>query len=99
MPGLYILGDDGIPIQETDYQKWSLWIKTADLTVARTRIDNCEVSTMFLGVNHGMTNGPPMLYETLVYGGPLHKETSHYSTKREALEGHERICAKVRVAM
>ena len=43
-------------------------------------------------------NGPPELWETLVFGGPLNLEMERYATREEALAGHERMVGRVRLA-
>ena len=40
-----------------------------------------EASTVFLGLDHQLTeDGPPLLFETMVFGGPLSGETDRCST-------------------
>jgi len=46
------------------------WSST-DRIVAKTDIDGeVEVSTVFLGLDHAVWDGPPMLFETMIFGGP-----------------------------
>ena len=101
MTDKYIL-KDGKPIPEPDLMKWARWFATSDKErlVKRTRWwwDNREVvvATFFLAVDHNCsTEGPPLLYRTVVYGGELHDSQEDYSTREQALEGHERWCRKV----
>ena len=51
------------------------------------------VSTVFLGLDHGWGDGPPVLFETLVF--PDTKRMDRYCTWDEAVAGHERIVALV----
>lgn len=55
------------------------------------------VSTVFLGLDHRYGDGPPLLFESMIFGGPLSGEQRRYSTKAEALAGHEALCGLVRM--
>lgn len=51
--------------------------------------DSVEVSTVWLGLNHAfMPGGPPLIFETLIFGGRHDGELQRYSTESEALAGH-----------
>ena len=51
-----------------------------------------EVSTVWLCTNHNFTNhGPPVIFETMVFGGPMDEECFRYSSEKEAREGHAQI--------
>lgn len=47
-----------------------------------------EVSTVWLGLDHQFGEGPPLIFETLIFGGDRDGEVRRYSTKEEALAGH-----------
>lgn len=54
------------------------------------------VSTVWLGFNHNYFDGPPLIFETMVFrlgdtGGEV--GTMRYSTELEAQEGHQRTVA------
>lgn len=54
------------------------------------------VSTVFLGCDHNWSGeGPPVLFETMVFGGPLDEEQVRYCTLAEARAGHSLLCAQV----
>lgn len=60
------------------------------------------VSTVFLGMDHGMTfEGPPVLWETLVFRGSLAIDRSmlRYSSRADAEAGHEATVRYVQDAM
>ena len=67
-----------------------------DRSVALTDVGDVCVSTIFLVVNHNYGNGPPLLFETMIFGGPEDQFQQRYSTWDEAVEGHEKIRAWVR---
>jgi hypothetical protein len=48
------------------------------------------VSTVWLGLDHSFGfDGPPLIYETLVFGGPLADEMERYTTLEQARTGHQ----------
>lgn len=56
------------------------------------------VSTVWLGLNHRHDDGPPLIFETMVFpskDGPLLEiDCLRYSTEAEALAGHAAMVAK-----
>lgn len=66
--------------------------------VAFTVVDgDCEVSTVFLGIDHRFTaeEGPPVLFETMVFGGSLDQEQERYCIWAEAEAGHTAMVARI----
>lgn len=60
---------------------------------------SCHVSTVFLGLNHNhFGKGDPILFETMVFGGPLDGEQHRYCTYDEAERGHAEMVAQARIA-
>lgn len=100
----YILDEQGNPLLETDTLKWATWyestfgegIKTR--RVAFTEIgDGIEVITSFLGIDHQWGSGPPLLYETMVFGLEGDgEEMDRYSTREEAILGHEAMVERMK---
>ena len=82
-------------VEVDDLMEWGKWIQTADRHVAKDKIGKAKISTVFLGLDHSFGSGPPLLFETMVFGGPLDGETDRYSIWEEAEIGHEAM--KVRV--
>jgi hypothetical protein len=78
--------------------QWSdLW--AGERHVAITRFGDVEVSTVWLGLDHNFgLSGPPIIYETLVFGGKLDGEMDRYSNRVAALAGHDQLVARVRDA-
>lgn len=57
--------------------------------VALDKVGEYEVSTVWLGLDHQFGGGPPLIFETMIFGsGPLDNEMRRYSTEAEALAGH-----------
>jgi hypothetical protein len=63
-------------------------MESADRHVGEDEIGGVRISTVFLGIDHSFDDGPPMLYETMIFGGPHNEETWRYSTWDEAEIGH-----------
>jgi hypothetical protein len=93
MGGQYILDDKGDPVPCDDVIVWAQWFENM---VARDSVGDSTVSTVFLALDHSFGEGPPLLYETLVFGGPMAEEMERYSTRQEAEAGHKEMLAKVK---
>jgi hypothetical protein len=103
MPTRYRLeGKEAVPFDDTDeksYLEWAQWFGTADRRVARTEVGDVEVSTVFLGTDHGFGYSTrPILFETMVFGGELNLEQERYYTWDEAESGHAAMVARVMAA-
>src|SRR5216684_8998165 len=82
-----------------DVRVWAQWMEDCgeERLVNRTSIGSVGVSTVFLGLDHNFSKaGPPILYETMVFGGELNDCQERYSTQEMALLGHEEWCDRVR---
>ena len=99
MNGRYILDEHGEAVACDDLIQWARWYETADRALAKTEIGESKVSTVFLGVDHSFNEeGPPMLWETMVFGGALDDQMGRYPTREQAVAGHEAMCESVRLA-
>lgn len=63
-----------------------------DRTLARDTRDGVTVSTVLLVIDHAFGHGPPLIFETMIFGGPHDEEQWRYSTRAEALLGHRHAC-------
>jgi hypothetical protein len=84
----YILDANGNPVPEENLLRWGKWFETADRTVANDTIGAVRVSTVFLGLDHAFGGGPPMLFETMIFGGVHDEFQQRYSTREQAIAGH-----------
>ena len=71
--------------------------------VAHTKLvtskGSIEVSTVFLFLDHGyFGDGPPVLWETMVFGGPVDQHQWRYTSRGDAEAGHAEAVAWVRTA-
>jgi len=91
MTDRYIL-KDGKPMPEPDIYKWGRWFESADRAVAKTTVSpDVYVSTVFLGIDHRFGVGPPMLWETMIFGGDHDQEIDRYTSLEDAKAGHEKM--------
>jgi hypothetical protein len=68
--GKYILDAQGRVVPEHDFSKWATWLETHSETriVRREWVDNVQVSTLFLGLDHNFSGGgAPVLWETMAF--------------------------------
>jgi hypothetical protein len=94
----YILDENGNPKREDNTEVWGRWFENAAGRIVKqdTVLDD-RVSTVFLGLDHNYyREGPPILWETMVFGGPHDGYQMRYSSKEEALLGHDLAVAMVR---
>lgn len=80
--------------------EWPGWFELheADRVVAQTDVGDCFVATEFLGVDL-RGREPPLLWETLVRGGPLHGEGQRYASWDAAEQGHRAWVMRVKHAI
>lgn len=95
-PDLYILNDKHEPVVCPDVRTWARWFETANRRVAVDSFGPITVSTVFLGLDHNFGSGAPILFETMVFGGPLDGKEDRYATYSEAVAGHARMVRRVR---
>jgi hypothetical protein len=94
-------GHNAVPCDMMDFAE-SLERSGDDRRVAYTEFDDCRVSTVFLGIDHSFGDGPPLLFETMVF--PNNKDglenwadmhCRRYSTWEEAEAGHYEVTTKI----
>ena len=80
------------PVPEHNLLKWGRWLEKADRQVAFSIVGPVRISTVFLGLNHNFFRlEPPILFETLAFGGPFDGYQNRYSTWEEAEAGHKEM--------
>ncbi len=98
----YSLDENGVPVPETDVVSWGRKFEGSHRyrVVARTTVtEGVDVSTVFLGIDHNWGDGPPLLWETLVFGGDLDGEMQRTSTRHEAIDAHWAIIGRVKATL
>ena len=88
---LYYVLDGHKPVPAT-LEEWAkMFEETSSRLVARAHIarpSEITVSTVFLGIDHGF-GGPPLLFETMIFGGRHDGWTRRYATWAQAEAGHQ----------
>lgn len=81
-----------------DWMTWAKWFETADdkRVVGKSDFGDARVSTVFLGLNHRWDDGPPLLFETMIFGGEHNDWQDRCSTWEEAEDMHQKACAIAR---
>jgi hypothetical protein len=86
------------PILEPDLLTWARWFQTADRHVVETWLmPEVRVSTVFLGLDHQLGTGPPLLFETMCFQKGAGVQEWRYSTWEEAEDGHKAVVAALLV--
>lgn len=93
--GRYILDEHGEPRPEPDMDRWAQWYEDSihDLRrrVANDTVEGCRISTVFLALDHSFSDdGPPVLWETMIFGGPLDQRMWRCAGSREQAEAQHK---------
>ena len=83
---------DGHEAKPANTMEWAQWFETADRNVRSTILGEARVSTVFLGLDHSFGDGPPLLFETMIFGGSHDEYQDRCSTWDEAEAMHIRAC-------
>lgn len=84
-------GLDGQPITHDEF--FRLYETDDARRIGYETRDGITVSTVLLGIDHNWGDGPPLIFETMIFGGEYDAEQWRYSRRDEAEEGHRRACA------
>lgn len=85
-------------------REWANWMENGNRKIIQETIyprfwpffgKSAWVSTVFLGLDHNFFGGPPLLFETMAFGGTLDQHANRCSTYNQAVEMHHRICMDV----
>lgn len=81
---------DGHTPVECDMFEYAKYFEDKTLRkVALDTIGGTMVSTVFLGTDHRhVPGGPPILFETMIFGGPHDEYQERFCTWDEAVAGH-----------
>lgn len=91
-------------IKPATVMEWAIWFEDFQ----NRRVDHTDIrdlpnypggemiSTVFLGLDHGMMCEKPVLFETMVFGGKYHQRGWRYSSFGEAKLGHWQIVDCIR---
>jgi hypothetical protein len=112
----FILDENG-EVKAVELWEWAEWFENnQNRTIAFTKLDDCDISTVFLGLNHNWVSPPkqkhrvidedwevsqeshpdvpdwtPILFETMIFGGPYNESQWRYRTKKAAEAHHAKL--------
>lgn len=98
--GHYVLNEQGEPELVESLLEWAARFDRQTRVIEQTTLPNgLFVSTVFLGLDHSFGEGPPVLFETMVFGGPENRTPiddyqERYTSRHDALVGHAKACAE-----
>lgn len=94
---LYILIDHEV-VRCTDFHAWAEFKVDFEVNcrVGNTQVGQRWVSTVFLGTNcRHFGDGPPIVFETMIFGPGQSDVVDRYETWDEAAAGHEKVVASL----
>lgn len=94
MSKYYIL-DGKTPVQVAGVNEW-IDNSNENRNVKKDTFGKVLVSTVFLGMDHSYGEGPPLLFETMIFGGKHNDYQTRCSTWDEAVIQHEEACKLVK---
>ncbi len=90
---------DGTPLELLDWAR-KLEQEGYSRVNETTLYDGTWISTVWLGLDHQHSSGPPVIFETMAFSSRDSfddQDMERYTTLAEALEGHERMVTKWRI--
>jgi len=89
--------DGHTPVPCEDLITWAKWMEKHKRRVAKTVVGEVRISTVFLGLNHSFDEDePPILFETMIFGGANDQAQWRCKTWDEAETGHRMAVALVK---
>jgi hypothetical protein len=88
---MYYLLKDKEPVPCT-MEEWADGMTDPNWKRVRSlKIGKLHVSTIFLGLDHSWGDGPPLVFETMIFAGHMdHEYQTRCSTYNQAVKGHWR---------
>ncbi len=84
------------PEPVSSLEEWMQRFEGQNRRVADTETSDGRVSTVFLGLDHSFGDGPPLIFESMIFGGQHDGEMRRYSTWAEAEQGHAEMVVLAR---
>jgi hypothetical protein len=80
---------DGNPITMDEWTE--LFRDKSKKILRKTSVGSLEVSTVWLGLDHGFGASPPLIFETMIFGGGLNNPCWRWTNKHDAVTGHHAV--------
>lgn len=91
-----VTAHSGLTPEVTDhFGEWDKRIIAVTEVVDPDTGEDVRISTVFLVIDHNWMGSPPILFETMVFGGRLNEAQERYCTVDEAEAGHKEMVNKV----
>lgn len=99
---------DGVITKTEDVKEYGLWYEKSrpedpsewnkgPCRIAKDTVGDAVVSTVFLSHDHNFTGiGPPILWETMIFGGPHDEYQERYHTETTARLRHVDIVKRLK---
>lgn len=71
-----------------EFMEWMIMFNQDERIIAKDTLGSCSISTVFLGLDHAF-EGPPLIFETMIFGWRNDEYQTRCSTKEQALEQHQ----------
>lgn len=99
----WVLREDRVPVPARSLEEWAMFFdKAENRLVAKTVVSpngRTGVSSVFLGLDHNWCpEGGPVLFETMIFGGPLNEYCRRSRTWTECEEEHRIAVRRARTA-
>ena len=87
--------DEYLQIRTATVEEWGVFFNDMEQRrIAHTKVSpKVSVSTVFLGLDHSFSGGPPLLFESLVFGGKHDGDMLRYASYADAVKGHNELVA------
>lgn len=95
----WIFDENGEPksVGQMEYIRWAFVDENSN-ALKKTTVGDVEVSTVLLMSPANIFGQPPLIFETMIFGGEHDEYTYRYYTKAEALLGHDQAVQLVKQA-
>ena len=100
MTGYYVLDGENKAIPATAKEFSEFVSDPFRKVVSRTELPgDVQISTVFLGLDHGWGRGDPVLFETMIFGGEYDQHMWRYTSRDGAVVGHLAVLDALRAGL
>ncbi len=100
MIGYYVLDEKNQPKPATVEEFGKFMADPFRKVVSRTDLPgDVQISTVFLGLDHGWGRGEPVLFETMIFGGQHDQHMWRYTSREAAVLGHLEVLDALRAGL
>lgn len=92
----YLLGENHEIIVEEDLITWAKAFGKLNRVVKQENVGDSRVSTVFLGLDYNFSDGEPLLFETMIFGGEHDQYQERCSTWEQAEKMHQKTVELVK---